>query len=102
MYMSKTNIWLCDGIDGHHYISDNDGMYETSWSCLDPQYGWIREELEDNEAMMEKSGRGLCLNSLLEHAIDLGCDVNDLWIVFLSDNTVHIEISDLEIIKFSA
>lgn len=76
--MSRTGIWLLDGIDGHHYVSDNDEMYETAWSCLDPQYGWIREEFEKNEAMMDKSKRRLCLNSILEHTINLGCD-STIW-----------------------
>lgn len=101
MYMSKDNIWLLDGVDGHHYNSENDGMYETAWSSLDPQYGWIREELEDGETMMDKSERGHSFNSLLKYAIGLGCNPYNMWIVFFSDNTVRLEITDLNL-KISA
>lgn len=93
MYMSRTDIWLCDGIDGHHYISDNEDTYETAWSYLDPQYGWTREELTEGEPIMEKNKRGICLKNLSDKY-----DIHDMEIIFLSDGKVQILVPYIAII----
>lgn len=91
-YMSRTDIWLCDGVDGHYYNSDSENMWETAWLSLDPQYGWMREEVEYGE-MPDKTTRGVCLKDISDKY-----DIHDMWIVFLSDGKVEILIPDTAII----
>lgn len=92
-YMSRTDIWLCDGVDGHYYNSDSENIYETAWLSLDPQYGWMREEVEYGE-MPDKASRGVCLKNLK----DMPYDIHDMWIEFMSDGKVNILVFETAII----